>query len=205
MEDGVAVVQHEPGVGAGLIEVHAQVPGRGAGPVPCLLRISRAAGGATAMPGPASSPAIRRYPQRSLPAAMPSTSQTMRRRAGSHPGLLDPDLAAQRRRTTSRSQRRIVPGAMNQCSAPWRERGMSVSSTANSARPAQASPGRAAACRRRTASWWRSRRTPASFHAGGRPDSPSHADTWTTRTNTKRKHTRRDHRRTAALPQAGSP
>ena len=75
----------------------------------------------------------------------------------------------------SRCQRRIVPGVMNKCSAPWHERGMSVSSAANSARSVHLSFGRAAVCRCRTASWWRSRRISASFHAGGRLDSCSHA------------------------------
>jgi hypothetical protein len=40
----------------------------------------------------------------------------------------------------SRCQRKIVPGVMSKCSAAWRERGMSVSSAANSARPVQVSP-----------------------------------------------------------------
>ena len=64
---------------------------------------------------------------------------------------------------------------MNECSAPWREGGMSVSSAANSARSVHLSFGRAAVCRCRTASWWRSRRISASFHVGGRLDSRSQA------------------------------
>ena len=146
------------------------------------------------MPSPASSPAIRRYPQCSLSAAMRSTRRTTWRWVSGRPGLFGLDLAAQRRRTISRCQRRIVPGVMNECSAPWRERGMSVSSAANSARSVHVSLGRAAVCRCRTASWWRSRRISASFHAGGRLDSLSHAGIWTARRNTKRRHTSRDHR-----------
>ena len=61
-------------------------------------------------------------------------------------GLFGLDLAAQRRRTISRCQRRIVPEVMNECSAPWRERGMSVSGAANSARSVHVSLGRAAVC-----------------------------------------------------------
>jgi hypothetical protein len=98
----------------------------------------------------------------------------MCRWVGGRPGLFSLDLAAQRRRTISRCQRRIVPGVMNACSAPWHERGMSVSSAANNARSVQVSLGRAAVCRRRTASWWRNRRISASFHVGGRLDSRSH-------------------------------
>ena len=93
----------------------------------------------------------------------------------------------------------IVRGVMNECSAPWRERGMSVSSAANSARSVHVSLGRAGVCRCRTASWWRSRRISASFHACGRLDSRSHAGIWTARRNTKRRHTRRDHRRPGCL------
>jgi len=139
--------------------------------MPCLLKISQTVEGATATPSPASSPAIRRYPQCSLSAAMRSTRRTTRRWVGGRPGLFGLDLAAQRRRTISLCQRRILPGVMNECSAPWRERGMSVSSAANSARSVHVSLGRAAVCRCRTASWWRSRRISASFHAGGRLDS----------------------------------
>jgi hypothetical protein len=172
---------------------------RGAGSIPCLFKISQTVEGATAIPSPASSPAIRRYPQCSLSAAMRSTRQTTRRWVGGRPGLFGFDLAAQRRRTISRCQRRIVPGVMNKCSAPWHERGMSVSSAANSARSVHLSFGRAAVCRCRTASWWRSRRISASFHVGGRLDSLSHAGIWTARRNTKRRHTRCDHQRPGCL------
>jgi hypothetical protein len=157
------------------------------------------------MPSPASSPAIRRYPQCSLSAAMRSTRRTMRRWVGGRPGRFGLDLAAQRRRTISRCQRKIVPGVMNKCSALWRERGMSVSSTANRARSVHVSFGRAAIWRCRTASWWRSRRISASFHAGGRLDSRSHAGIWTARRNTKRRHTRCDHRRPACLTASRHP
>jgi len=125
---------------------------RGAGSMPCLFKVPQTVDGATAMPSPASSPAIRRYPQCSLSAAMRNTRRTMWRWVGGRPGLFGSDLAAQRRRTISRCQRRIVPGVMNECSAPWRERGMSVSSAANSARSVHVSLGRAAVCRCRTAS-----------------------------------------------------
>ena len=178
---------------------------RGAGSMPCFFRISQTVEGATAMPSPASSPAIRRYPQCSLSAAMRSTRRTMRRWAGGRPDRFDLDLAAQRRRTISRCQRKIVPGVMNKCSALWRERGMSVSSTANRARSVHVSFARAAVWRCRTANWWRSRRISASFHAGGRLDSRSHAGIWTARRNTKRRHTRRDHRRPARLTASQHP
>ena len=151
------------------------------------------------MPSPASSPVIRRYPQCSLSAAMRNTRRTTWRWVGGRPGLFGLDLAAQRRRTISRCQRRIVPGVMNECNAPWHERGMSVSSAANNARSVHVSFGRAAVCRCRTASWWRSRRISASFHADGRLDSLSHAGIWTVRRNTKRRHTRRDNRRPGCL------
>ena len=168
--------------------------GRSPAGLQCLFKISQTVEGATATPSPASSPAIRRYPQCSLSAAMRNTRRTMRRWVGGRPGRFGLDLAAQRRRTIARCQRRIVPGVMNECSAPWRERGMSVSGAANSARSVQVSLGRAGVCRCRTASWWRSRRISASFHVGGRLDSLSHAGIWTARRNTKRRHTRRDHR-----------
>ena len=88
---------------------------------------------------------------------------------------------------------------MNKCSAPWHERGMSVSSAANSARSvtsASAAPPSAAAGPPAGGSAERSRRP---FHAGGRLDSRSHAGIWTARRNTKRRHTRRDHRRPGCL------
>ena len=68
-------------------------------------------------------------PQCSLSAAMRNTRRTMWRWAGGRPGLFGLDLAAQRRRAISRCQRRIVPGAMNECSAPWLERGSAARST----------------------------------------------------------------------------
>ena len=170
----------------------AGTPGRGVDAMPLQGLPDRRGCDGDAEPGQLA--AIRRYPQCSLPAAMRSTRRTMWRWVGGRPGLFGFDLAAQRRRTISRCQRRIVPGVMNECSAPWREREMSVSSAANSARSVHVSLGRAAVCRCRTASWWRSRRISASFHAGGRLDSRSHAGIWTARRNTKRRHTRRDHR-----------
>jgi hypothetical protein len=94
---------------------------------------------------------------------------------------------------------------MNTCSALWRERGMSVSSTANRARSVHVSFGRAAVWRCRTASWWHSRRISASFYVGGRLDSRSHAGIWTARRNTKRRNKRRDHRRPACLTASRHP
>ena len=86
----------------------AGTPRRGVDAMP--FKISQTVEGATAMPSPASSPAIRRYPRCSLSAAMRSTRRTTRRWVGGRPGLFGFDLAAQRRRTISRCQRRIVPG-----------------------------------------------------------------------------------------------
>ena len=69
------------------------------------------------------------------------------------------DLLAQRRRTMSRCERRIVSGVTS------------------SARSAHASFGRAAGWRCRTRSWWRRIRISAIFHAPSRRDSRSHAVT----------------------------
>jgi hypothetical protein len=54
--------------------------------------------------------------------------------------------------------------------------------------------GRAAVCRCSTASWWAAEGSRPSFHADGHLDSRSRAGIWTARRNTKRRHTRRDHR-----------
>ena len=72
----------------------AGTPGRGIDTI--LFKIFQTVEGATAMPSPASSPAIRRSPML-LSAAMRSTRRTTRRWVGGRPGLFGFDLAAQRR------------------------------------------------------------------------------------------------------------
>ena len=235
MEGGVAVVQQELDVGAGLIEVHAQVPG--------LLHDPQAAGmgGGAQDPDPAGGvfdrgqhvglravqqvngeqvqgqdrlglgaqelrPTRAGTPGRGVD-AMPLQDFPDRRGCDgdAEPGQLtgDPPVPpmlvvgrhAQHQaddaavgRWSPRPLRSgsggpaaaddsAVPGqdrarVMNECRAPRREHGMSVSSAANSARSVHVSLGRAAVCRCRTASWWRSRRISASFPRRRTPGQP---------------------------------
>jgi hypothetical protein len=65
-------------------------------------------------------------------------------------------------------------------------------------RSAQVSFGRAAQCRSRSATWWRSSKISTSFHADPRRESLNHEDRRTTRMNTNRRHIADDHRRAVA-------
>ena len=103
------------------------------------------------------------------------------------------DLAAQRRRTMSRCQRRIVSGVTSSRS-PWRRAfGITLSRAASSARSAQFRFGRRGCRRCRTASWWRRIKISAVFHASSRRDSRSHAATRVIRRKTNRRHMIGDH------------
>ncbi len=75
------------------------------------------------------------------------------RQAAGRPVLPRLDLTAQRRRTMSRCQRKIVSGVTSSRS-PWRRAfGITLSKAASSARSAQVRYGRCGCLRCRTASW----------------------------------------------------
>ena len=117
----------------------------------------------------------------------------MVRRVAARPVLPRLDLAAQRRRTMSRRQRRIVSG-VTRSRNPWRRPlGITPSSAASRARSAQFSLGRRGYRRCRTASWWRRIKISAVFHASSRRDSRSHAASRVVRRNRNRRHMNRDH------------
>jgi len=117
----------------------------------------------------------------------------MFRRVAGRPVLPCMDRAAQRRRTMSRCQRRIVSGVTGSGS-PWRRAlGITPSRAASRVRSAQFSFGRRGCRRCRTASWWRRSRISAVFHASSRRDSCSHAATRVIRRKTKRRHMIGDH------------
>ena len=117
----------------------------------------------------------------------------MFRRVAGRPVLPRMDLAAQRRPTMSRCQRRIVSGVTSSRS-PWRRAfGITPSRVASRARSAQFSFGRRACCRCRTVSWWRRIKISAVFHASSRRDSRSHAATRVIRRKTNRRHMIGDH------------
>jgi hypothetical protein len=116
---------------------------RGAGSIPAFLRISHTVEAAIFTPRPASSPWILRYPHAGFSRASRRTRALTFRRVAGRPVLPRMDLAAQRRRTTSRCQRRIVSGVTSSLS-PWRRAlGITPSSVASSARSAQFRFGRA--------------------------------------------------------------
>jgi hypothetical protein len=92
---------------------------RRAGSMPLALRISHTVDAATLTPRPASSPWILRYPHSGFSRASRRTRALMFRRMAGRPVLPCMDLAAQRRLTISRCQRRIVSGATSSRS-PWR-------------------------------------------------------------------------------------
>ena len=97
-----------------------------------------------------------------------SASALMFRRVAGRPVLPRMDLAAQRRRTISRCQRRIVSGVTSMRS-PWRRAfGITPSRAASNARSAQFSFGRRGCRRCRTASWWRRIKISAVCHASSR-------------------------------------
>ena len=103
------------------------------------------------------------------------------------------DLAAQRRRTMSRCQRRIVYGVTSSRS-PWRRAlGITASRVASSARSAQSRSGRCGCRRCRTVSWWRRIRISAVFDVSSRWDSRSHVVSRVIRRKTNRRHMTGDH------------
>ena len=117
----------------------------------------------------------------------------MFRRVAGRPVLPRMDLVAQRRRTMSRCQRRIVSGATSSRS-PWRRAfGITPTRAASSARSAHASFGRPVGWRCRTTIWWRRIRISAVFHASSRRDSRSHAAARVIRRNMNRRHMIGDH------------
>ena len=117
----------------------------------------------------------------------------MFRRVAGRPVLPRMDLAAQRRRTMSRCQRRIVSGVTSSRN-PWRRAfGITPSRAASRARSAQFSFGRRGCRRCRTASWWRRIKISAVFHVSSRRDSRSHAASRVIRRNTNRRHMIGDH------------
>jgi hypothetical protein len=112
------------------------------------------------------------------------------RRPGGPPRM---DLVAQRRRTMSRCQRRIVSGGTSSRS-PWRRAfGITPARTASSGRSARDSFGRPADWRCRTTSWWRRIKISAIFHASSHRDSRSHATARVISRNTNHRHTKGDH------------
>jgi hypothetical protein len=103
------------------------------------------------------------------------------------------DLAAQRRRTMLRCQRRIVSGVTSSRS-PWRRAlGITLSRAASRARSAQVRCGRPGCRRCSTASWWRRIKISAVFQASLRCDSRSHEPTRVMRRNTNRRNMISDH------------
>jgi len=151
------------------------------------------AGAAIFTPSPASSPWILRYPHLGFSRASRRTRAWMSRRVAGRPVLPLRDRAAQRRRTMSRCQRRIVPG-VTASRSPWRRAlGITPTRVANSARSAQSAVGRRGCRRCRTASWWRRIKISAIFCASSRRDGRSHAASRIIRRNTNRRHMIGDH------------
>ena len=157
---------------------------RGAGSIPAFFRISHAVDAATFTPRPASSPWILRQPQSGFSWASRRISVLMFRRVAGRPVVPRMDMAAERRRTMSRCQRRTVSGVTSSRS-PWRRTfGITLSRVARSARSAQFSFGRRGCRRCRTVSWWRRIKISAVFHVSSRRDSRSHAASRMIRRNT---------------------
>ena len=105
------------------------------------------------------------------------------------------DLAAQRRRTISRCQRRTVSGVTSRCSSWWRAFGITASRVARSARSAQFSFGRrgcrpAAAGQRADGAGSRSLRSSISTHAG---EPQPRVASRVVRRNMNRRHMTGDH------------
>ena len=121
----------------------------------------------------------------------------MFRRVAGRPVLPCMDRAAQRRRTISRCQRRIVPGVTSSGIRLRWVFGIAPSRAASSARSAQFRSGRRGCRRCRTASWWRRIKISAVFHASSRWDSRSHSASLVIRRNTNRRHMIGDHHREA--------
>ena len=103
------------------------------------------------------------------------------------------DLAAQRRRTISRCQRKMVSGLTSSRSLRRRSFGITASRVARSARSAQSSLGRRGCRRCSTASWWRRIKISAVFHVSSRRDSRSHVASRMIRRNKNRRHMIDDH------------
>src|ERR1039457_3066799 len=114
-------------------------------------------------------------------------------RVAGRPVLPRLDLVAQRRRTMSRCQRRIVSGVTRSRNLWRRALGITPSSAASRARSAQLSFGRRGCRRCRTASWWRKIKISAVFHASSRRDSRSHAASRVIRRKRNRRHMTGDH------------
>src|SRR6266568_3302613 len=117
----------------------------------------------------------------------------MVRRVAGLPVLPRLDLAAQRRRTMSLWQRKMVSGVTRSRSAWRRAFGITASRVASSARSAQSSLGRRGCRRCRTASWWRRIRISAVFYASSRRDSRSHEAVRVIRRKTNRRQMSGDH------------
>jgi hypothetical protein len=125
---------------------------RRAGWRPLALRISQTVDAATLTPRPAISPWILRYPHSGFSRASRRTRAWIFRRVAGRPVLACADLAARRRRTMSRCQRRIVSGVTSSRS-PWRRAlGITARRAASRARSAQFSRGRHGCRRCRTVS-----------------------------------------------------
>jgi hypothetical protein len=105
------------------------------------------------MPRPASSPAIRRYPQPSFSPAIRNASRAIARCVAGRHGRLCRDLAAQRGRTRSLCQATIVAGLTTSRSVSRSVLGISASSAASHARSDQTGRGRGGLVRCSTASW----------------------------------------------------
>jgi hypothetical protein len=122
----------------------------------------------------------------------------MFRRVAGRPVLACADLAAQRRRTMSRCQRRIVSGVTSNHSLWRRVFGITLSRAASRARSAQFSFGRRGCRRWSMASWWRRIKISAVFHPSSRRDRRSHAVARVIRRKRNRRHMIGDHHRRAA-------
>jgi len=120
------------------------------------------------------------------------------RRIAGRPVLPRMDLVAQRRRTISRCQRRIVSGVTSSRNLWRRAFGITPSSAASRARSAQVSFGRRGCRRCRTATWWRRIKISAVFHASSCRDSRSHAASRVIRRKTNRRHMTGEHHRQSA-------
>ena len=117
----------------------------------------------------------------------------MFRRVAGRPALPGTDLAAQRRRTMSRCQRRIVSGVTSSRSPRRRAFGIALSKAASSARSAQFRCGRRGCRRCGTVSWWRRIKISAACQASSRRDSRSHVVTRVMRRKANCRHMTGDH------------
>src|SRR6266540_4351804 len=125
---------------------------------PVWVRRRRIVVGETRTPSLASSPQIRRWPQRGFSRASRNTSSRISADSGGRPRR--PAGCRHFRRTSARCQRRSVRGVTR--SKPRDERGRWHAAAASSARSTMPSFGRAT-CRRRISSSWRSTSSSMSF------------------------------------------